>query len=173
VKISREATQLAYLPVDTTQDLIRHGETPSTAKVAVANATQTPALLRFTLFDPDGNEKGRYEQILPIGTQREWSLADLFNVQEFKGSIRFWSDTPVNLSNKRITDTLRGETIESEISYVDGNAKEVAGGSDLPAIWDGAGLATKITFVNPTTADADIRINFDSSDGQPAALALR
>jgi DNA-binding beta-propeller fold protein YncE len=170
---AREATQLAYLPVDTTQDLIRHGETPSTARVAVANATHTPALLRFTLFDPDGNEKGRYEQILPIGTQREWSLADLFNVQEFKGSIRFWSDTPVNLSNKRVTDTLRGETIETELSYVDGNAKEVAGGADLPAIWDGDGLATKITFVNPTTAGADIRINFDSSDGRPAALALR
>ena len=49
----------------------------------LANATHTPALLRFTLFDADGKEAGRYEQILPIGTQREWSLSDLFNIERF------------------------------------------------------------------------------------------
>lgn len=167
------ATQMAYLSVDTVQDLIRHGETPSITRIAVANATQTPALLRFTLFDPDGNERGRYEQILPIGTQREWSLGDMFNIEQFKGSIRFWSDTPVALSNKRVTDTIRGDTLENELGYVDGNAKGTADASDLPAISDGDGLATKITLINPTTTDANVRINFDSSDGQPAAIALR
>lgn len=169
---ARPTTQLAYLPVDTDQDLIRHGETPSIAKVTVANATQTPALLRFTLFDPDGNEKGRYEQILPIGTQREWTLGDLFNVERFKGSIRFWSDTPVAVSNKRMTDTIRGETFENELSYVDesGAASKTA---ELPEISDGEGIATKITLINSTTADADVRLDFDSSDGQPAEVELR
>jgi DNA-binding beta-propeller fold protein YncE len=169
---AHQATQMAYLPVDTMQDLIRHGETPSTERIAVANATHTPALMRFTLFDPDGTEKGRYEQILPIGTQREWTLADMFNIEQFKGTIRFWSDTPVAISNKRITNSLRDEPVEDELSYIDSNATS-GGTAELPAISDGDGIATKIMLINPTTTDADVRIRIDSSDGQPAEVALR
>jgi DNA-binding beta-propeller fold protein YncE len=166
-------TQLAWFPVDTIPDLIRHGETPSEMNFAIANATTTPALLRFTLFDVDGNEHGRYEQILPIGSQREWSLADLFNVQSFRGTVRLWSDVPVAVSDKRLTITLRGESVENEMGYVDGNAAKTQQTVELPTISDGAGIATEIVFINPTETEIKGQLQFDSSDGHPSEIVLR
>jgi DNA-binding beta-propeller fold protein YncE len=171
---ARAATQLAWIPVDTMPDLIRNGETPSKMTFTIADAdTVTPALLRFTLFDTNGKEAGRYEQILPPGTQREWSLADLFNMEKFKGSVRLWSDAPVAISDRRVTTTLRGESVESEIGYVDEASLKGKRTIPLPTISDGAGVATEITFINPTEAEIKGRIQFDSSDGQPSDIVLR
>ena len=170
---ARPTTQLAWIPVDTLPDLIRQGETPSRMIFAIADSTVTPALLRFTLFDTDGKEQGRYEQILAPGTQREWSLADLFNIETFKGTIRLWSDVPVAISDKRVTTTLRGELVEGEIGYVvEANPKQ-GGTVELPTISDGAGLATEIILVNPTDAEIKGRIQLNSSDGQPSDIVLR
>jgi DNA-binding beta-propeller fold protein YncE len=165
--------QVAWLPVDTMPDLIRHGETPSQMNYAVANASRTPALLRFTLFDADGKEQGRYEQILPIGDQREWSLADLFNVEKIRGSVRIWSDVPIAISDKRITTSLRGEPVESELGYVDVGSLKGSQGADLPAILDGAGIATGITLINPTEDDVKTEFQFSSADGSASEIVLR
>jgi len=170
---SRKPVQIAWLPVDTIPDLIRHGETPSQMDFAVANATNTPALLRFTLFDTDGNEQGRYEQILPIGTQREWSLADLFNVEKIRGSVRVWSDVPIAISDKRVTTSLRGEPVESEIGYLDLASLKDAQTVQFPAIFDGQGLATEIVLINPTETGITGSIQFDSSDGRASEIVLR
>ena len=67
--------------------MIRHGNFRMT--FSIANSTATPADLRFTLYDANGNEQGCQEQILPVGSQREWTLADLFNLQQFRGTMRF------------------------------------------------------------------------------------
>lgn len=166
-------TQLAWFPVDTLPDLIRHGETPSKMEFEVANATSTPALLRFTLFDSDGNEHGRYEQILPIASQREWSLADLFNVEKFRGTVRLWSDVPIAVSDKRITTTLRGENVETELGYVDPAALKTIQSVELPTISDGAGIATEIVLVNPAETEFKGQMQFDSSDGHPSEIVLR
>lgn len=170
---AHQPTQLAWFSVDTIPDLIRHGETPSKMIFSIANATNTPALLRFALFDVDGQQQGRYEQILPIGTQREWSLADLFNVQSFRGTVRLWSDTPIAISDKRVTTSLRGESVESEMGYVDGNAPHTQQAVEFPTISDGEGLATEIIFVNPTETEIKGRLEFDSSDGHPSEIVLR
>ncbi len=170
---TRAPVQVAWLPVETMPDLIRHGETPSQMSFAVANATHTPALLRFTLFDADGKEQGRYEQILPIGNQRDWSLADLFNVEKIRGSVRIWSDVPIAISDKRITTSLRGEPVESELGYFDTATLNGTQAAEFPAILDGAGIATEIVLINPTEAEIKGQIQFDSADGHPSQIVLR
>jgi hypothetical protein len=166
-------TQIAWLPVDTIPDLIRHGETPSVMTFSVADPSNTPALLRFTLFDTDGKEQGRYEQILPIGTQRTWSLADLFDVEKFRGSMRLWSDVPIAISDTRATISVRGEPVENEIGYFDGNATGAKDAVELPAIFDGGGIATGIVLINPADAEAKGVMQFESSDGHPSDIVLR
>jgi DNA-binding beta-propeller fold protein YncE len=171
--LARTPTQMAWIPVDTIPDLIRHGETPSKMVFSIANATSTPALLRFTLFDVDGNEHGRYEQIVPIGSQRAWSLADLFNVQSFRGTVRIWSDTPIAISDKRVTTSLRGESVESEMGYIDGNAPNAQDAIQFPAISDGDGIATEMIFINPTDTSMQGQLHFESPAGKPSELVLR
>jgi hypothetical protein len=168
-------TQLAWLPVDTLPDLIRHGTTPSRMVYSIANPDQErPALVRFTLFDASGKEQGRYEQLVAPGIQRQWSLPDLFNVQQFKGSLRVWSDVPVAISDRRVTTSLRGEQVESELGYVDVAAMEAGPALlELPNILDGGGLATDLIFVNPTTTNLSGNIQFKSTAGQPAEIVLR
>lgn len=170
---ARTPVQIAWFPVDTIPDLIRHGETPSQMNFAVANATHTPALLRFTLFDADGKEEGRYEQILPIGTQRAWSLSDLFNIQKIRGSVRLWSDVPIAISDERITTSLRGEPVENEIGYVDSGSLKGSHIAEFPAILDGAGIATGIAVINPTEVEIKGEFQFSSADGRAADVVLR
>jgi DNA-binding beta-propeller fold protein YncE len=170
---ARPHTQLAWFAVDTVPNLIRHGQTPSKMLFSVANSNRLPALVRFTLFDASGKELSRYEQIMGPNNERQWSLADLFNVQQAKGSVRFYSDVAVALSAKRVTSSLRGELVESEQGYTDVNALKGSQPVVLPLIWDGQGTATEIVFVNPTTADMAGQVQFISSEGAPAQIVLR
>jgi hypothetical protein len=140
---------------------------------SVANSNRLPALVRFTLFDISGKELSRYEQIMGPNNERQWSVADLFNVQQVKGSIRLYSDVAVAVSAKRITNSLRGEQVESEQGYTDVNTLKASAPVALPVIWDGHGVATEIVLVNPTTADMAGQMQFNSSDGAPAQIVLR
>ena len=65
---ARSSTQNAWVPIDTLRSLIRHGH--AHMSIAIANASRTPATLRFTLFDTGGTEQGFYEQI-PARSQPE------------------------------------------------------------------------------------------------------
>jgi DNA-binding beta-propeller fold protein YncE len=170
---ARPQTQLAWMAVDTVPNLIRHGQTPSRMVFSVANSNRLPALIRFTLFDQSGKELGRYEQIMGPNNERQWSLPDLFNVQQVRGSVRFYSDVPVALSAKRLTTSLRGETIESEQGYVDVNMMKGSAPVALPLIWDGAGMASEIVLMNPTPQAMAGQLRFNAEDGAPSALVLR
>ena len=170
---ARPKTQMAWVPVDTMPSLIRHGETPSKLLFTVANSSRIPALLRFTLFDTGGHEKGRYEQLVEPHTQREWSLADLFDRQQFKGTVRIWSDVAVALSNKRVTASVRGEPVESEVGYLEPDSLEGKQEVEFPKITDGGGVSTEIVLINPTATDVKALIKISSSDGQPSEIVLR
>jgi DNA-binding beta-propeller fold protein YncE len=170
---ARPHTQLAWMAVDTLPNLIRHGQTPSKMVFSVANSNRLPALVRFTLFDQAGKEVSRYEQIMGPNNQRQWSLPDMFNVQQVRGSVRFYSDVAVALSAKRVTTSLRGEAVESEQGYTDVNALKGSNPVMLPLIWDGEGMATEIVLVNPTTEGMGGQMQFNSSDGAPSQIVLR
>jgi hypothetical protein len=171
---ARPHTQLAWFAVDTLPNLIRHGQTPSKMVFSVANSNRLPALLRFTLFDLEGKELGRYEQIMGPNNERQWTLADLFNVQQVKGSVRLLSDVAVAVSARRITSSLRGELVESEQGYTDVNGG-LKGSAPvvLPLIWDGEGMASEIVLVNPTTNAISGQMLFSNPDGAPAQIVLR
>jgi hypothetical protein len=139
----------------------------------VTNPRTTPADIVFTLFDMNGDEQDRYEQIVPAGSQREWSLADLFNMQKFRGSVRIWSDVPIALGSRRTTTTLRGEPTENEIGYIDVASLRGKQRIEFPAISEGAGVATEIFLVNPTSEDVKGQLKFISSGGTPSEVALR
>lgn len=167
----RPATHHAWTAVDTLPSLIRHGR--SRLSFTIANPTRTPALLRFTLFDNSGLEKGRSEQLLPPHMEREWTLADLFNLQAFQGSVRLWSDVEVAVNAKRTTETLRHEPVENHISYVTEEQLQGRGRVELPAILDGQGIATEIVLTNPGSAAIEAGWRFLSAEGQPREIVLR
>jgi hypothetical protein len=170
---ARPHTQLAWFAVDTVPNLIRHGETPSKMVFSVANSNRLPALLRFTLFDLEGKELGRYEQIMGPNNERQWTLADLFNVQQVKGSVRLFSDVAVAVSARRVTSSLRGELVESEQGYTDVNTLKGSAPVVLPVIWDGEGMASEIVLVNPSTNAISGQMSFSNPDGAPAQIVLR
>jgi DNA-binding beta-propeller fold protein YncE len=170
---ARPHTQLAWVAVDTVLNLIRHGQTPSKIVFSVANANRLPALLRFTLFDQSGKETGRYEQIMDPHSQRQWSLPDLFNVQQVRGSVRIYSDVPIALSARRVTTSLRGERVENELGYTDVNAMKGDAPLALPLIWDGEGTATEIVLVNPKPEAINGQLHFTSPDGKAKEIVLR
>ena len=170
---ARPHTQLAWVAVDTMPNLIRHGQTPSRMVFSLANSNRLPALVRFTLFDLTGKELSRYEQIMGPNNERQWTLPDLFNVQQVKGSVRIFSDVPVAVSAKRVTTSLRGEVVESEQGYADVNTMKGSAPVALPVIWDGEGMASEIVLVNPGTADIAGQLQFNSSDGAPSQIVLR
>ncbi len=168
---ARAKTEKAWIPIDTLPSLIRHGQ--SEMRFSFANSTQTPATLRLTLFDPSGAERGRYEQLLPARSQREWSLAELFNVQKMRGTLRLVSDVPIAVSAQRITRSLRGEPVRSEIGYVDVAALEKKQEVELPEVSDGAGVATELLLINPLPTPNRAQLRFTAASGQPAAVILR
>ncbi len=156
---------------DTLPSLIRHGQ--SEMRFTFANSTQTPATLRLTLFDPSGTERGRYEQLLPAQSQREWSLAELFNVQKMRGAMRFVSDVPIAVSAQRVTRILRDEPFRSEFGYVDVAALRQKQEVELPEVSDGAGVATEILLINPLPTTSRAQLRFTAASGEPAAVILR
>ncbi len=148
---ARVSTQNAWFPIDTLPSIICHGE--SQMRFTFANATRTPATVRLTLFDEMGKEHGRWERILPDFSQRAWSLGELFNVQNHRGTVRLWTDVPLALSVQRVTRNLRGEFVENELGYIE-TAALTSQDLEFPAIFDGQGLATEIMLINPSNETA-------------------
>jgi len=167
----RSTTHHAWVPVDTQPSLIRHGR--SRMSFTIANPTRKPATLRFTLFDTLGHEQGRYEQVLPPYREQELRLADLFNLQQFRGAVRLWSDVPVGVSAERTTETLRGEPVTDHMSYMTEEALQDRRYVDLPGIVDGEGLATEIMLTNPTPSAVNVSWRFLSPQGEPQSIVLR
>jgi DNA-binding beta-propeller fold protein YncE len=167
----RPVTHLAWAPVDTEPSLIRHGR--SQMSFTVANPTGTPALLRFTLFDSEGKERGRYEQVLPPNLQHSWTLGDLFNLQTFRGSVRLWSDVAVGLAVERTTRSMRGEPVGDHISYLTPQGLQGAGSMEIPQILDGEGMATEIMLINLAESPSEARWTFSSPEGKAKEIILR
>ena len=167
---ARVTTQSAWVPVDTLPSIIRHGD--AKMMLTFANPNRTPATVRLTLFDEVGREQGRWEQILPAFSQRERSLGELFNVRKHRGTVQLWTDVPLALSARRITRNLRGEPVENELGYVD-SPKLTSESLELPAIFDGQGLATEIVLVNPLQEATEALLTFAGSEGQSKDIILR
>ena len=167
---ARSATRDAWMPVDTLPSIIRHGD--PRMDFAFANPSRTPATVRLTLFGPRGREQGRWEQIFPAFSQRQYSLGDLFNRRDHRGVIRLWSDVPVAVSARRITRNLRGEPVEDELGYV---APPAASGTGLefPGMAEGSGLATEIVLINPASTLVEAELRFTASGGEPRPVILR
>ena len=167
----RATTHYAWVSVDTLPSLIRHGKSRQT--FSIANPTRSPATLRFTLFNSDGSEQGRFEQVLPRYREQEFSLADMFNVQEFQGVVRLWSDAEISLNASRITESLRREPVLSHIGYTTQEAVTEKRQLVMPGIFSGAGLATEIILVNPGETSLDANWRFYSPEGDAKEITLR
>lgn len=165
------STHYAWIPIDTLPSLLRHGKSQMT--FTIANPTRSPATLRFTLFDVSGLEKGRFEQVLPPYWEQGFSLADLFNVQEFEGVVRLWSDARVAVNATRVTESLRREPVMNHIGYVTQEALQNTQNVVLPGIFNGEGLATEILLLNPHDNSTNGTLRFYSPDGDASEIMLR
>jgi hypothetical protein len=79
---------------------------------------------------------------------------------------------PLALSARRITRNLRGDPVENELGYVD-STKLTNEGLELPAIFDGQGLATEIVLINPLQEATKALLTFAGSEGQSKDIILR
>jgi hypothetical protein len=168
---ARAPTNRAWMTVDTEPNVVRNGY--SEMVVAFANPTNTPAEMRLMLFDTAGVEKGRYVQILPPHMQQKLTLAEMFNVTRFEGSVRLWSDVPLGVSPQRTTKSVRNELVETQIDYLKEETLQGKRSVAIPGVMDGEGMSTQVVFANPTEAPMKDSWKFLSTDGAAIDVVMR
>jgi hypothetical protein len=159
--------QQAWIPVNTHPTPVRHGEIQ--ARITVVNNNPVGAGVRFTLYASDGKDAGRYELIIPERQQRDFSLVQLFNIGQFKGTIHIFSDAPVSIHAEQKTINIRGEAISMQMPvFGPGAVRQV-----VPHLVDGRGYSTELVLVNTGNAPAAGQLSILTPNGEPLSLPLR
>ena len=156
------------VPVNTMPDLIRHGR-GTTFTLAVTNYNTHGASVRMILKDLEGEEIDRSEQLLLPGSQRSFTLGDLFDRTKFAGSVTLVSDIGVGISARQSIVNLRGEEILTELPVLADDGE----GALLFPYMDGNGLSTQLSILTRPTERVDSTISFFEPDGEPLEVILR
>lgn len=160
--------QRIWIPINTLQTPTRHGEIE--ASLTVVNDNPTGASLRFILYSMDGTEIDRYEKIIREQSQVKLSLVQLFNIGQFKGTLRIFSDTPVSFHAGQVTVNLRGEPIAMQLPVF---GPDSSSSDRMLNVIDGGGLMTEILMVNTGETELNGELLLLTSDGEPMSLPLR
>ena len=136
----------------------------------IVNNNPIGASLRFTLYSMDGTEVDRYELIIREESQREFSLVQLFNVGQFKGTLHIFSDAPVSIHAGQETVNLRGEPVSMQLPIF--GADEQASGMMLE-VTDGDGFVTELVMVNTGDTVAEGPLSLRTREGEALSLPLR
>jgi len=163
-----EPRQRAWIPLNTLTTPTRHGDIE--ASVTIVNNNPIGASLRFTLYSMDGTEVDRYELIIREESQREFSLVQLFNVGQFKGTLHIFSDAPVSIHAGQETVNLRGEPVSMQLPIF--GADEQASGMMLE-VTDGDGFVTELVMVNTGDTVAEGPLSLRTREGEALSLPLR
>jgi DNA-binding beta-propeller fold protein YncE len=159
--------QRAWIPVNTMPTPIRHGNIEAT--FTILNDSPIGASLRFRLYSLDGTEVDRYEMIVRENSQQEFSLVQLFNLGQFKGTLNVFSDVPVAIHAEQETVNLRGEPIAMQLPVFEP-------GTDVETVLDlgdGDGLTTEIIMVNTEEIAKSGELSTLDEAAQPLRLPLR
>ena len=161
----------AWIPVDTYRNVSRHGEID--VRVALVNPNSIPATVSLRLIDLEGKEVARHEkQFLPAYNQQQFSVAELFGRNPFKGVWTVTSDMPLAISAQQVTVNIQNDEVATEIPFIDPSA-EISGKLLLPKIEDGEGMTTQIFLLNAGQGFTEGKIRFFESGGQDWTLILR
>ena len=159
--------QRAWIPINTMPTPIRHGNIE--ANFTILNASPIGASLRFALYSLDGAEVDRYEVIVREESQTTFSLVQLFNVGQFKGTLTVFSDVPVSIHAEQETLNLRGESIAMQLPVFEpGDQSE-----SILDLADGDGLTTEIVMVNTGNEAASGELSTFDETAAPLNLPLR
>lgn len=149
-------------------DLIRHGR-GTTFTLVVANYNTHGASVRMILKDLEGEEVDRSEQLLLPGSQRSFTLGDLFDRTRFAGSVTLVSNIGVGISARQSIVNVRGDEILTEVPVLTDDAE----GTLLFPYMDGNGLSTQLSILTRPREPVDSTIGFFQPDGDPLAVILR
>ena len=163
-----QPVQRAWVPLNTLPTPTRHGEIE--ASLPVVNNNPVGAALRFGLYGMDGTEIDRYELIVRERSQREYSLVELFNVGQFKGTLRIFSDAPVSVHAEQETVNLRREAIAMQLPVFEAGE---GGEETMLAVIDGDSIATEIAMVNTGGEVVEGQNSLRTAEGEPSSLPLR
>jgi sugar lactone lactonase YvrE len=156
------------IPFNTLPDLVLHRRDIN-IQVSIANPGSTAATVRFLLRDLDGKIVDRYEQTILGNSQKTFSLASLFNRQQFAGTIGIASDHPVGASAMLITTNLRGEEILTHLPVL----TESAAGQNIYPYLDGNGTSSGILVLASEEDAIQSRIEFYAADGERMEVIMR
>lgn len=157
-----------HVPIDTMPDLIRHGR-GTTLDVVVANPGTHGASVRMILRNLEGEEVDRSEQLVLPGSQRHFTLGDLFDRTKFAGSLTLVSDVGIGISARQRIINLRGDEILTDIPVLADDAEEPL----LFPYMDGNGLSTQLSVLAHPGERVDSAIGFFRPDGEPLEVILR
>ncbi len=153
--VSSGESQVARFAVSSIPTLIRHGEIDT--EFIISNASQTPAVVRFTLH-------GVADVVKRIAAHQQLTvrLTDLFG-DRAQGVVRLESDVPVGVSARQITTNFRAESIAVELPQVEPRA-----GTQFGYVANGGGVSTEFRLVNLSLAPVGGTLEFRTPSGQLA-----
>ncbi len=123
-------------------------------------------------FDVDGNHRSRYERIVPLGKKMVLDLEHTFGIGALRGSLRIFSDSEVGLTLLKKVTNARGELVFSDVPLQEAS-DETREQLMFPLFSNGAGHATEVVLMNPSTHATDGRLNIKDGAGEVLATILR
>ena len=123
-------------------------------------------------FDVDGNHRGRYERIVPLGKKMVLDLEHTFGIGALRGSLRIFSDSEVGLTLLKKVTNVHGELVFSDVPLQEAT-DETRERLTFPLFSNGAGHATEVILMNPSTEATDGHLNIKDGAGEVLATILR
>lgn len=159
-----------WAPVSTYPTMLRHGKIQY--ELDIVNDGSVPATVYLDHFDVDGEHRGRYERIVPLGKKMVLDLEHTFGVGALRGSLRIFSDSEVGLTLLKKVTNVHGELVFSDVPLQEAS-DETRDRLSFPRFTNGDGHATEVILVNPSNDAAEGRLTIKSGSGEALATILR
>ena len=159
-----------WAPINTYPTMLRHGKIQY--ELDMVNEGPVPATVYLDHFDTDGNHRGRYERIVPLGKKMVLDLEHTFGIGALRGSVRIFSDSDVALTLLKKVTNIRGELVFSDVPLQDAS-DETRERLAFPLFANGNGHATELVLINPSNTDTDGILNIKTSQGDTREAILR
>ena len=159
-----------WAPVSTYPTMLRHAKIQY--ELDILNDGPVPATVYLDHFDVDGNRRGRYERIVPLGNKMVLDLEHTFGIGALRGALRIFADSEVGLTLLKKVTNVHGELIFSDVPLQEASDR-ARSRLTFPLFSNGQGHATEVVLLNPSTRATDGRLSIRNGAGEALVTILR
>jgi len=159
-----------WAPVSTYPTLLRHGKIQY--ELDIVNEGPVPATVYLDHFDVDGERRGRYERIVPVGKKMVLDLEHTFGIGALRGSVRIFADSDVGLTLLKKVTNVHGEIVFSDVPLQEA-VDETRERLTFPRFTNGEGHATEVVLLNPSNSDTGGPLSIPNAAGETLVTILR